>query len=66
MLMLNDNDQLPAGKIRNAAYSGLQYGPVKDTESVRENHITTTVVGEKEAFAEICRGNSILRDMKDI
>jgi hypothetical protein len=103
MLVLNDNDELPAGKIRNAFYAGLQYGPIKvcsgdgvyvnafyagvygmssaryslfifqfspclsrqDTESVRENHITTNA-GEKEAFKDICRTNSILRDMKEI
>jgi hypothetical protein len=65
MLILNDNDELPAGKIRNASYSGLQYGPVKDTQSVRENHSIVSNVGEKEAFEEICRSNSILRDMKD-
>ena len=29
MLVLNDNDELPAGKIPNASYAGLQYGPIK-------------------------------------
>mmetsp|Transcript_7275 Transcript_7275/g.10825 ORF Transcript_7275/g.10825 Transcript_7275/m.10825 type:complete len:453 (+) Transcript_7275:87-1445(+) len=65
MLLMNDNDELPAGKIRHSSYQGLQYGPIKDTESVRENHITSNV-GEKEAFKDICKANSILRDMKDI
>ena len=67
MLIDNDNDTLPPGKIRNPAYNGLQFGPVKDTTSVREN---TAVSSEdsfkpRRSFIEVCRINSIVNKLKD-
>ncbi|RYY73936.1 hypothetical protein EON63_19745 [archaeon] len=42
MLLDNDEDKLPDHRIRNPSYSGLQFGPVKDTSSVRYNEVRTT------------------------
>lgn len=41
MLLDNDEDKLPDHRIRNPSYSGLQFGPVKDTSSVRHNEVYT-------------------------
>jgi hypothetical protein len=65
MLLMNDKDELPPGKIRNAVYTGLQYGPIKDMESVRENHIieASDITASHKDFKELCSSNSILRNM---
>ena len=67
MLIDNDNDTLPPNKIRNPAYEGLQFGPVKDTSSVRVNQAVSSEDSFKprRSFIEVCRVNSIVSKLKD-
>jgi hypothetical protein len=63
MLLDNDNDILPMGKIRSPAYGGLQYGPVKDTTSVRKNIAVSSEGSDqpRTSFEDVCRSHGILK-----
>lgn len=63
MLLDNDNDILPMGKIRSPAYGGLQYGPVKDTTSVRKNIAVSSEGSDapRTSFEDVCKSHSILK-----
>jgi hypothetical protein len=67
MLIDNDNDTLPPNKIRNPAYEGLQFGPVKDTSSVRVNEAISSEGSFKprRSFIEVCKVHSIVSKLKD-
>lgn len=62
MLLDNDEDKLPAHRIRNPAYDGLQFGPIKDTKSVRQNDVVSSAASflPRRSFTETCRQHSIL------
>jgi hypothetical protein len=59
MLVDNDNDELPDLKIRNSAYEGRQYGPIKDVTSVREVEVTKGdgIYTPKKSFLDLCPSN---------
>lgn len=59
MLMDNDNDELPDFKIRNPAYEGRQYGPIKDVTSVREIEVVKGdgIYTPKKSFLDLCPSN---------
>jgi hypothetical protein len=59
MLMDNDNDELPDFKIRNPAYEGRQYGPIKDVTSVREVEVIKGdgIYTPKKSFLDLCPSN---------
>ena len=63
MLLDNDNDVLPMGKIRSPTYGGLQYGPVKDTTSVRKNIAVSSEGSDqpRTSFEDVCKGSSVLK-----
>ncbi len=62
MLIDNDNDVLPVGRVRNPAYGGLQFGPVKDTTSVRKTVVVASGMDQpRTSFTEVCRTNSIVK-----
>lgn len=67
MLIDNDNDTLPSNKIRNPAYEGLQFGPVKDVTSVRVNQAVSSEDSFKprRSFIEVCKVHSIVSKLKD-
>jgi len=61
MLLDNDNDELPDAKIRHPDYNGMQFGPVEDIESVRENRIVSSAAYQpRRSFLEVCKNHSIL------
>jgi hypothetical protein len=62
MLIENDNDQLAENRIRNAAYGGLQFGPIEDVTSVRETNIVSGRNSHRprRSFLEVCKQHSIL------
>lgn len=65
MLMDNDSDDLPDFKIRNPAYEGRQYGPVKDVTSTREVEVTKGdgIFTAKKSFLDLCPSNSVMNRM---
>lgn len=62
MLLDNENETLPEDKIRAPVYEGLQFGPIKDTTSVRENKAVSSdgMSKPRRSYLDLCRSNSIL------
>jgi hypothetical protein len=68
MLQDNDNGQLPEGRIRHPAYSGLQFGPIEDVTSVRETNIVSGRHSHRprRSFLEVCKQHSILSSAANV
>lgn len=67
MLLDNDEDVLPPGKIRNPAYGGLQFGPIRDVTSTRVVEVVSHEGMDKprRSFIELCKAHSIINRMKE-
>jgi len=66
MLQDNDDGQLADGRLRNAAYEGMQFGPVEDVTSVRATNIISGRHSHRprRSFMEVCKNHSILSAVK--
>eukprot|EP01038_Epipyxis_sp_PR26KG_P010063 gene10063-13523_t len=59
MLSDHENGVLPEHKVRSPAYNGLQYGPIRDSSTVREYRVTATSDGmfkRDKSYMTLCAG----------
>lgn len=66
MLLDNDEDKLPTHRIRNAAYEGLQFGPIKDTKAVYQADVVSSADSflPRTSFTEVCKQHSLVGKLK--